>query len=137
MWAALQQKLGIPGNSTRARSSLRNGLYGASEYVVMPITLLLATPFLLHRLGSAQFGLWMVANAAITSSGFISTGFGDGALKYAAAYRGSNDGNRVRETLRVNLTINLALGTILALVMWYSSPAAAHLLSLPSSLQRS
>ncbi len=101
----------------------------------MPATLLLATPFLLHRLGAAQFGLWMIANAAITSSGFLSTGFGDGALKYAATYRGSNERDRVRETLRVNLTINLALGAILALVMWFAAPAAVRLLSLPAALQ--
>jgi O-antigen/teichoic acid export membrane protein len=122
--------------SARARNSLRNGLYGASEYVVMPATLLLATPFLLHRLGAPQFGLWMVANAAITSSGFLSTGFGDGALKYAATYRGSNEQDRLRQTLRVNLTINLVLGMVLAILMWSSAPAAVHLLSLAPALQR-
>ena len=137
MWTSFQLRLGIDCNPTRLRTSLRNGLYGASEYVVMPVTLLLATPFLLHRLGAPQFGLWMVANAAITSSGFISTGFGDGALKYAATYRGSNDRDRVQETLRVNLAINLLLGAILALVMWYGAPAAVHLLSLAPSLQHS
>lgn len=95
--------------SAAGRSSLRNAFYGAAEYVAMPVTMLLATPFLLHRLGVASYGLWMLTTAAITSSSFISTGFGDAALKYAAAYRGQSDHKRLEDTLRVSLTINLVL----------------------------
>lgn len=111
--------------STRARASLRNALYGAAEYVALPLTMLVATPFLLHRLGLVQFGLWMLASAAVTSSNLISTGFGDAALKYAAMYRGERSGsNRFEHTIRVNVTINLALGGILAIVLWFASPLA-------------
>ncbi len=123
----------VPG---KAQSSLRNALYGAAEYVVLPLTMLLATPYLLHRLGLAQYGLWMVATAAITSSSFISTGFGDAALKYAAAYRGKNEPERVADILRVNLTINLVLGTGLAIAIWYASPyAVRHIPALTPALQ--
>jgi O-antigen/teichoic acid export membrane protein len=100
------------------------------EYIALPIAMLLATPFLLHRLGSAQYGLWMFATAAITSSSFISTGFGDAALKYVATYRGANDRAKVADTLRVNLTINLALGSLLAVSIWYGAPFAVHYISL-------
>jgi O-antigen/teichoic acid export membrane protein len=119
-----------------ARSSLRNALYGSAEYIALPLTMLLATPYLLHRMGLAQYGLWMVATAAITSSSYISTGFGDAALKYAAAYRGKNDLERVAEILRVNLTINLVLGTGLAIAIWLASPLAVrHIPTLTPALQ--
>jgi len=108
--------------SARARTGLRNALYGAAEYIAMPATMLLATPFLLHRLGAAQYGLWMAATAAITSSSYISTGFGDAALKYAAAYRGAEQREKVEATLHVNLTINLALGIVVAILIWYGAP---------------
>jgi len=108
--------------SARAQSSLRNALYGAAEYIAMPATMLLATPFLLHRLGAAQYGLWMAATAAITSSSYISTGFGDAALKYAAAYRGAEQREKVEATLHVNLVINLALGIVVAIMIWYGAP---------------
>jgi O-antigen/teichoic acid export membrane protein len=86
--------------------------------------MLLAAPFLLHRLGLPQYGLWMLATAAVTSTNLISTGFGDAALKYASMYRGKNDRNRLEDTLRVNLAINLVLGGMLALIMWFASPFA-------------
>jgi O-antigen/teichoic acid export membrane protein len=125
-------------SSASARASFRNGVYGAAEYVAMPLTMLLATPFLLHRLGALQYGLWMLATAAVTSSSFISTGFGDAALKYAASYRGKNDRKRLEDTIRVNLTINLVLGSALALVIWYLSPLAVrHLFKIEPTLQRS
>jgi O-antigen/teichoic acid export membrane protein len=124
--------------SGEARTSMRNSLYGAAEYVALPLAMLLATPFLLRRLGPAQYGLWMLATAAVTSSGLISTGFGDAALKYAATYRGKNDRKRLEDTLRVNLTINLVLGAALALIIWHSSPLAVrHLFKGDPAVQRS
>lgn len=113
-------------SSANARVSLHNALYSAGEYVSLPLTLLVATPFLLHRLGAPQYGLWMLATAAITGSSFISTGFGDAALKYAATYRGRNDRRQLEETLRVSLSINLFLGTMLALVVWVGAPLAVR-----------
>ena len=131
------EHLSLPFRATgAARSSLRNALYGSAEYIALPLTMLLATPYLLHRMGLPQYGLWMVATAAITSSSYISTGFGDAALKYAAAYRGKNDPERVAEILRVNLTINLVLGTLLALGIWFVSPLAVrHIPTLTPALQ--
>jgi O-antigen/teichoic acid export membrane protein len=123
---SLQTRLDFLRRSSSARSSLKNSLYGTGEYVALPLILLLATPFLLHRLGLAQFGLWMLASAAVTSSSLISAGFGDGALKYAATYRGDGDRRRLEHTLRVNLTINLALGGVLAAALWCGSPYAAE-----------
>jgi O-antigen/teichoic acid export membrane protein len=123
-------------SSARARASLRNSLYGAGEYVALPLTMLLAAPFLLHRLGLPQYGLWMLASAAVTSTNLISTGFGDAALKYASMYRSKNDWKRLEDILRVNLAINLMLGGMLALFMWYGSPLAARsLFKIDQSLQ--
>lgn len=100
--------------------------------------MLLATPFLLHRLGSSQYGVWMLVTAAITSSSFISTGFGDAALRYAAHYRGQSQRAKLEATLRVNLTINLVLGVLLALGIWSSSPIAVrHFFKVEPSLQHS
>jgi O-antigen/teichoic acid export membrane protein len=133
---SLHTKLELLRTSASARSSLRNSLYGTGEYVALPLILLLATPFLLHRLGLAQFGLWMLASAAVTSSSLISAGFGDGALKYAATYRGGGDRQRLEHTLRVNLTINLALGALLAILLWCGSPYASRsMFKIDSALQ--
>ena len=111
--------------SSASGRSGRNAFYGAAEYIALPLTMLLATPFLLRRLGSVQFGLWMLASAAVTSSNLISTGFGDAALKYASLYRGQKDGERFEHTIRVNVTINLLLGGVFAILLWAVAPFAA------------
>ena len=126
LWEGVQQKLEALRNSARARASLRNALYGAGEYVALPLTMLLAAPFLLHRLGLSQYGLWMLATATVTSTNLISTGFGDAALKYASMYRGKNDRKKLEDTLRVNLAINLVMGGTLALLLWVGSPVAVR-----------
>jgi O-antigen/teichoic acid export membrane protein len=112
--------------SAKAQASVRNALYGTAEYIALPLTMLLAAPFLLHHLGLLQFGLWMLASAAVTSSNLIRTGFGDAAIKYASMYRGEGDCERLQHTLRVNLTINLVLGGFLALLLWCGSPYAVR-----------
>ncbi len=126
LWRSAQQQLGTLDSSARARASLRNAFYGAAEYLALPLTMLLAAPFLLHRLGARQYGLWMLATAAVTSTNLISTGFGDAALKYASTYRARNDWTSLKETLRVNLAINLILGGMLALLMWCGCPLAVR-----------
>lgn len=123
--ALIQARIHWLRASSRAQASLRNALWGAGEYIALPLTMLAATPFLLHRLGLIQFGLWMLASAAVTSSNLISTGFGDATLKYASTYR-EGEQLRFEHTLRVTLTINLALGSLLALLLWSGAPYAAE-----------
>lgn len=98
--------------------------------------MLLAAPFLLHRLGIAQYGLWMLTSAAVTSANSISTGFGDAALKYASIYRGAHNRRKLKEILSVSLVINLILGGGLAILIWYGTPyAVARLFKVDPALQ--
>jgi O-antigen/teichoic acid export membrane protein len=136
LWRSAGQQLQALRGSASTRASLRNSLYGAGEYVALPLTMLLAAPLLLHRLGLQQYGLWMLATAAVSSTNLVSTGFGDAALKYASMYRGTNDRKRMEASLHVNLAINLVLGGVLALVMWCGSAfAAQRLFKIEQSLQ--
>src|SRR5215469_9485735 len=112
-------------HSVRARTSLANAIYGVGDYIAQPVAMLLAARFLLHRLGLPQYGLWMLAAAAISGASLVCTGFGDAALKYASMYRGQEDRAKLEQVLRVNLTINLVLSCMLAALIWYRSPLAA------------
>src|SRR6516162_937344 len=112
-------------HSVRARSSLANAMYGVGDYVAQPVAMLLAARFLLHRLGLPQYGLWMLAAAAISGASLVCTGFGDAALKYAALYRGRENRAKLEQILRVNLTINLVLSCMLAALIWCGAPLAA------------
>lgn len=123
-------------NSNTTRAGFLNAFCGVADYVSQPLGMLLAAPFLLHRLGLAQYGLWMIANAAISSSGLLSTGFSDMTLKYAAMYRGRDDWSEVVRVVRSSITINLALSGAIAVLLWIETPfAGAHIFRIQPDLQ--
>ena len=113
-------------HSVRARTSLANAMYGIGDYVAQPVAMLLAARFLLDRLGLPQYGLWMLAAAAVSGASLVCTGFGDAALKYASVYRGQENKAKLQQVLRVNLTINVVLSCMLAALIWCGSPLAAN-----------
>jgi len=109
-----------------ARGHLANAAYGGADYLVPPACMLLAAPFLLHRLGVAQYGLWALASAAVTSGNQFSSGFGDAAIKYISASRGSGDWDRVRLIVRCMITINTLLSACTAILIWCVAPYLIH-----------
>jgi O-antigen/teichoic acid export membrane protein len=113
-----------------------NGAFGIAEYVSQPLGLLLAAPYLLRHMGAAQFGVWVLASAAVNSGNVLSSGFGDAAVKYVSMYRGRRDMEGVARVVRGMLSINLALSGLLAGVLWVVSPlAAAHVPHLDGGLR--
>jgi O-antigen/teichoic acid export membrane protein len=102
-----------------------NGSYAIAEYASLPLGLLLTAPYLLRHMGAAQFGIWVLASAAVNSGNTASSGFGDAAVKYVAMYRGRNDATGIARVVRGMLSINLALGGLFAIALWSLAPFAA------------
>lgn len=99
-----------------------NAFYGVADYLALPIGMLLAAPFLLRHLGTAQYGVWILASAAVSSGGILSGSFGDAVIKYVGDCRGRRDWPGVARIVRNMVTINLALSGILAIALWYLAP---------------
>ncbi len=106
----------------RSRS---NAIYGLADSVVPPLLLLAATPFLLHRLGLQEFGIWMLAAAAVGTVGFVATGFGDATVKYVAEYRAEGDDQAISRVVSNTLSLYGVLAGVLALALWWSASAVA------------
>jgi O-antigen/teichoic acid export membrane protein len=116
-------KRGIALSGSRNfRKSASNAAYSIAEYIAQPAAMLLAAPFLVHRLGLPQFGIWMLVSAILGSVGILSTGFGDATVKYVSAYRGQNNPRGVERTIRATLTINATLGCFFGLLLWLWAP---------------
>ena len=121
------------GNRGRA---LRNGLYASVEYISQPLGMLLAAPYLLRHLGASQFGIWVLASAAVYSGNVVSSGFGDAAVKYVAMYRGRQDTSGVARIVRGMLAINLALSGLLAIILWSAAPyMVSHVAHIDTALR--
>ena len=109
-----------------------NGLSSVADYVLPQIGLLAAAPLLLRHLGEAQLGIWMIATAATSGGALLSSSFGDAAIRFASDARERGDSATIEGLLRATLALNLALGVIVATLLWGFAPLIAHHIALLS-----
>lgn len=123
---SLISRLNALRSSRNFRESASNAFYSIAEYIAQPVSMLVAAPFLVHKLGLDQYGIWMLVSAILGSMGILSTGFGDATVKYVSAYRGQNNPAGVERTIRATLTINTLLGGLFGLLVWILAPYSVH-----------
>jgi O-antigen/teichoic acid export membrane protein len=123
--------------SRNFRESAGNALYSIGEYIAQPLSMLVAAPFLVHKLGLQLYGIWMLVSSVLGSMGILSTGFGDATVKYVSAYRGQNNPAGVEHTIRATLTINVLLGGMFGLLVWFSAPYSVdHLFKIEAAFHK-
>jgi O-antigen/teichoic acid export membrane protein len=108
------------------RKHLTNAGFGVLDYVSYPAGMLLVAPIVLHRLGSAEYGLWMVATAVISAGGIIASGFCDTCIQRVAWLRTAGEFSLMPRTIRSMMGINVLLGLLLAAGAWVAAPFAAR-----------
>jgi O-antigen/teichoic acid export membrane protein len=108
------------------RRHLANAVYGVLDYVSYPFGMLLVAPVVLHKLGAAEYGLWMIATAVVSAGGIIASGFCDANIQRVARLRGSGETGSMIHAVRSMMGINLVLGSTLAGVVWIAAPLAAR-----------
>ena len=126
--------LRIAERSATFLRSTRNAAYSLGDYVAQPAIMLAAAPFLVHRLGFEQYGLWMLASAILVGAGNLSAGFGDATLKYVSAYRASNDCAGIERTIRATLSINIVVSSLLAGSIFLSASLLTAAVRVPHEL---
>ncbi len=102
-----------------------NAGYGVLDYISYPLGMLLIAPIVLHKLGAAEYGLWMISTAVISAGGIVASGFCDACVQRVAYLRGADQLDLVPDAVRSMLGINLALGALLTLCVWIAAPFAA------------
>ena len=108
------------------RRHLSNAAYGVFDYASYPLGMLLVAPVVLHRLGAAEYGLWITSTAVISAGGIIASGFCDANIQRVAQHRGSGNHDLIADTAGAMLGINAVIGTLLAVCAWVAAPLAAR-----------
>src|ERR1700729_1071693 len=108
------------------KAHLSNAVYGILDYVSYPLGMLLVAPIVLHKLGAAEYGLWMIATSVISAGGIIASGFCDANIQRVARLRGSGETGSMVHAVRSMMGINLVLGFALAVVVWVGAPFVAR-----------
>ncbi len=110
----------LRGHATRAG-------WAVSDAFVGPALLLLLTPFLLHQLGAAGFGLWALATAVSGFGSLASLGVGMATTKYVAEDLGAGNQSAALSVTRTATTLALVGGLFLIVVLGLAAPLLARL----------
>jgi O-antigen/teichoic acid export membrane protein len=140
LWKTWGVRLRKPNSllmSNDRRRGSENAFYGVADYLALPLGMLFAAPFLLRHLGIAQYGVWILASATVSSGGTVSGSFGDAVIKYVGDCRGRGDCLGITRIVRSMMSINLILSGILATALWGMAPyVARHIVKVDPQLQR-
>jgi O-antigen/teichoic acid export membrane protein len=70
------------------------------------------TPFVLHRVGADDFGLWMLAVSLVSYGALLDFGVANALTKFVASYRRQGEHERLHAVVATGLVIFLAAGGI-------------------------
>jgi O-antigen/teichoic acid export membrane protein len=106
------------------RREFKNSLWNTADVLVLPMLMLLVTPFFIKKLGPAEYGIWMIVNSIIISLGIVNIGAGDAAIKFISKYNALNDKQNIKRIVASTFSLNIVitiiiiiLGTILFFVI--------------------
>ena len=115
------------------KKHLVNAGYGVLDYGSYPFGMLLVAPIVLHKLGAAEYGIWMISTAVVSAGGIIASGFCDANIQRVAKLRGAGANDSIADSVRSMLGINLVLGAALVIAAWIAAPYAARHITVASS----
>jgi O-antigen/teichoic acid export membrane protein len=108
------------------RQGVRNASWSTLDYLILPLLLLLILPFLVLKLGSDKFGIWMLVNAMTGLTGVFQFGLSDATIKYVSSYRARKDWTSVQRVVRSTLAVYGLLGLVTALLVYVVAPFLGH-----------
>jgi O-antigen/teichoic acid export membrane protein len=108
------------------RKHFTNAVYGVMDYASRPLGMLLVGPIVLHKLGTSEYGMWMIATAVVSAGGVTASGFCDANIQRVAGLRGIGEADSMAHAVRSMLGINLVLGFTLVVGVWIAAPYAVR-----------
>jgi O-antigen/teichoic acid export membrane protein len=93
----------------------------------------LVTPFVLHRLGDAQYGLFMLVSAVMGHGALLDFGIRPAVIKYVAEHRARGENDRLRSLLATAVVIYCCLGLLALLMTAALAPVFPNLFNVPAS----
>jgi O-antigen/teichoic acid export membrane protein len=109
--------------SRRRPSLIINAFSNWAPIGVSIITGLLITPYLFHRLGKRDFGIWALAGSLVGYYGLLRLNIGSAIMRYVPFHAGRGDDKGVCEIVSTALAIFLFVGSaILALSLLLADP---------------
>jgi O-antigen/teichoic acid export membrane protein len=87
----------------------KNSVWTLADVVSYPLLMIVATPFFINKLGSEQYGLWMLINVIVQVMNGLNFGLGDSTIKEVSKYKATNAFERLNSSFNRNLSLSIIL----------------------------
>lgn len=109
-------------NDSVGKTTARNSIYSIIANVWYLLSRFLLTPFILHFLPLAEYGLWSLCFVVISFLALTSIGLDGTYIKYVAEFNARNETERINRLLSTGLLLTSGLAVFLLLAMWLAMP---------------
>src|SRR5438552_1502243 len=106
----------VPGSTAAAaaaemaRRVVWNTLSNYAGKLATLATGLVLTPFILHQVGPASYGLWVLVGSVVGYGALLDLGIGNAIIKYVAEYRAKGQLDQAQQLVATALWLYAALG---------------------------
>jgi O-antigen/teichoic acid export membrane protein len=101
--------------------NFKNAVYNAIGYIFPVVVSLITTPYIVHKLNTDIYGIYVLAISLMGMLSFLDLGFGQGIIKFVSHYEAKKDFKRINQIVNLSLLINTVMGLVGGLVIFYFS----------------
>jgi O-antigen/teichoic acid export membrane protein len=102
-------------------SNFKNAVYNAVGFIFPVAAGLITIPYIVHKLNTDIYGIYVLAISLMGMLSFLDLGFGQGIIKFVSHYEAKNDFKKINEVVNTSLIINIVMGLFGGLVIFLLS----------------
>lgn len=115
------------------RNIIKNSIFSVLEFSWPILTSLLATPYIVHKLGTDAYGILAIVSVTLGFFGVLDLGLTGAAIKYVAEYYEKKDIKSINKILGSTIMAYFVIGAVVASVIILSTNFLVSLLKIPAS----
>jgi len=100
------------------KNNFKNAKYNAIGFIFPVAVSLFTTPYIVHKLNTEIYGIYVLAISLMGMLSFLDLGFGQGIIKFVSHYEAKKDFKKINEIVNTSLLINIVMGLVGGLVIF-------------------
>ncbi len=118
------------------KTATRNSLYSMGASLWYLLSRFLLTPFILHYLSMAEYGLWSLCFVVMSFLAMTSMGLEGAYIKYTAEFNARNEPDRINSLLSTGLLLSSLISLVLLVALWSGMNLLLDLLDIQTEIRQ-
>jgi len=107
---------------------MKNAVYSGIGFVFPILIALFTTPYIVHKLGTELYGIYVLCISMIGFMSFFDLGFGTGIVKFVSQYEAKGDFDKINKIISTALIVNIFMGFFgVVCIFLFTDYLAVHL----------